>query len=68
MLGVADAIDSVGTPPTGEDLQKGLQNFRSRIDAPLERTALVSGNVAGTTSASGSRKRLGRTLKDIEAT
>lgn len=66
MLGVADAMDSVGTPPTSQDLQKSLQNFRARIDTPFEPAATVAGNLA-TATGGAPRKRLGRTLKDIDS-
>jgi hypothetical protein len=62
MLGVADAIESVGSPATGEDLHKSLQHFRSRIDAPTDKP------VSGGNASAGVRKRLGRTLKDLDAT
>lgn len=67
MLGVADAIETVGSPQSSEELQKSLQGFRSRIDAPMERN-IVAGNLPQGTTATGTRKRLGRTLKDIETT
>jgi hypothetical protein len=65
MLGVADAMESVGTPPTSQDLQKSLQDFRSRIEMPMDRNALTP-SLAGS-SAAPQRKRLGRTLKDIKS-
>lgn len=66
MLGVADAMDSVGTPSGSQDLQKGLQSFRARIELPLESAGNVAGNLASENGAAP-RKRLGRTLKDIES-
>lgn len=59
MLGVADAIDHVGTPPTGQDLHNSLQNFMHNIETPLE-PAAVSG------PKGNSRKRLGRSLRELD--
>ena len=65
MLGVSDAMDSVGTPPTSQDLQKSLQDFRSRIETPMDRGAMTP-SLASTSSAP-QRKRLGRTLNDLKS-
>ena len=66
MLGVADAMESVGTPSSSQDLQASLQSFRARIETPLETAASIGGNLVSTAPVA-SRKRLGRTLKDIES-
>ncbi len=62
MLGVADAIETVGTPPAGSELNKSLQNFLSRIETPLETAPAI----AAKPSAGAPRKRLGRTLRDMD--
>jgi hypothetical protein len=66
MLGVADAMESVGTPSSSQDLQASLQSFRARIESPLETAASIGSNLVSPASGA-SRKRLGRTLKDIES-
>lgn len=65
MLGVADAMESVGTPPSSQDLQKSLQDFRSRIETPLNRESMTPS--LASTSSTPQRKRLGRTLNDIKS-
>lgn len=59
LMGVSDAVGDIGTPPEGDDISKRLlQALRSgqpvvAEDRPLER---------------GSRKKLGRSLEQIQAT
>lgn len=61
MLGVADAIEEVGTPPTSPELQTSLNHFLSRTEAPLEAIAASSGGE----KTSNRNKRLGRSLRDM---
>jgi len=63
MLGVADAIDHVGTPATGQDLHNSLQNFRQNIETPLEPAAVGGGN----SKQPNRNKRLGRSLRELDA-
>ena len=65
LLGVSDAIDTIGSPDESRALNPALLSFAKqpfasqanvRIDEPLSRKP---------TGASG-RKRLGRSLRDIE--
>lgn len=57
--GVADAIDQIGTPPNNEALQNNLQLFLKELDNPVE--------MAGAKVTAGGRKRLGRSLKELES-
>ncbi|HMO15181.1 MAG TPA: hypothetical protein PKD64_17560 [Pirellulaceae bacterium] len=61
MLGVADAVQQVGTPLEGGDLQGSLQHFLQNIEKSSDAN-LVPGNVPN----NGGRKRLGRSLRDID--
>ncbi len=65
LLGVSDAIDTIGSPEENRSLNPALLSFakqplgmqaNARIDEPAQRK---------TPSASG-RKRLGRSLRDID--
>jgi len=58
VMGVADAIDQIGTPPNSKELQTNLQHFLKDLDTPLE--------TVGHKSPTGGRKRLGRSLKELE--
>jgi hypothetical protein len=58
VLGVSDAIETIGTPDNSEDISPKLLAFLRRDGEPeAEKRA-----AGGTT-----RKRLGRTLKDLDA-
>ncbi len=63
LLGVSDAIEQIGTPEESDDVHPGVAAFLQSDKTEKKR---VSGPVApgGTTTAS--RKRLGRSLKDID--
>ena len=63
MLGVADAIEEVGSPPSSPELQASLNHFLTQTEAPLEGIATTSGG-----DKPGSRKRLGRSLRDMGGT
>jgi hypothetical protein len=58
LLGVSDAVQEIGTPENDEDMSRRLleviKNDGKISQATVNRTA------------SGGRKRLGRSLKDIE--
>lgn len=60
MMGVADAIEQVGSPPKSKDLQANLQHFLKNLDSPLEPAAVTSSRSTG-------RKRLGRSLKELDS-
>lgn len=58
LLGVSDAIDHLGHPENGDDVQK-------RLTAALHVEGALPSKKRGPTAAQ--RKRLGRTLKDVDA-
>lgn len=71
LLGVSDAIDQLGTPPSTDELHPDVVAFLQN-GAPAAAAAGVAPKLAGNAGASagrnsgGNRKRLGRSLKDIE--
>ena len=72
LLGVSDAIEQLGTPADSEEIHPGvaafLQSDKTEETKKVGASA-VSGNGASGNGASGSggnRKRLGRSLKDID--
>ena len=62
LLGVSDAIEDLGVPENSDDLHPGVAALLTGDSASGKRTAARGGNKAGT------RKRLGKSLKDIETT
>jgi hypothetical protein len=58
LLGVSDAIEAIGTPENSEDISPRLLEFMRQGTAEGPSKA-----VGGT----GQRKRLGRSLKDLES-
>lgn len=70
LLGVSDAIDQLGTPPSTDELHPDVVAFLQN-GAPAAAAAGVApkltAGTGGTRNTNGSgRKRLGRSLKDIE--
>ncbi len=70
LLGVSDAIDQLGTPPSTDELHPDVVAFLQN-GAPAAAAAGVApklaangGNNPGRSGSAG-RKRLGRSLKDI---
>jgi hypothetical protein len=60
LLGVSDAVETIGTPLDDKTLSERLQAaMEPRLEAA---TVTATAKVGGTTK----RKRLGRTLKDID--
>jgi len=57
LLGVSDAVEQIGTPPDSEELNEQV----SKLLAPQEPETKTTKRVAAT-----KRKRLGRSLKEIE--
>jgi hypothetical protein len=58
LLGVSEAVESIGTPPNGDDMGHHLLEVLRggrKIDAPPQYASLP-----------GKRKKLGRTLNDIQ--
>ena len=73
LLGVSDAIDQLGTPPSTDELHPDVVAFLQN-GAPAAAAAGVAPKLTGNPGAAGgagrsggaNRKRLGRSLKDIE--
>ena len=63
MQGLADAVETMGTPPNEESKEKVLNFLRdeSQVSATQKRVA------AGPTAASGGRRSLGRSMTEIQA-
>lgn len=60
ILGVSDAIDHLGAPPDSEHLQTSLNEFLHHAEDNGGGTATL------TAPATTKRKRLGRSLRDLE--
>lgn len=58
LLGVSDAVDHIGTPREGDDLSHRLLETIRQPNAKL---------ADGRNEATGRPRRLGRTLKELEA-
>lgn len=68
LLGVSDAIETLGTPASTEDLHPSVAGLL-RVEKNAETSPRLAHAGAGGGAVSGSqanRKRLGRSLKDIE--
>ncbi len=71
LLGVSDAIDQLGTPPSTDELHPDVVAFLQN-GAPAAAAAGVAPKLTGNAgggggrNGGGNRKRLGRSLKDIE--
>lgn len=59
LLGVSDAIEQLGTPADSDDVHPGVASFLASDKTEKKR-------VGASSSGSSGRKRLGRSLKDIE--
>ena len=65
LLGVSDAIDQLGTPAATEELHPDVAAFL-QSGAPAVATASAPKLAGGERSGHNSRKRLGRSLKDLD--
>lgn len=64
MLGVSDAIEQLGTPAAADDLHPSVVGFlRADKAVPGEQHKIAASSL----DQDKSRKRLGRSLKEIEA-
>ncbi len=61
ILGVSDAIETIGAPPGSEDITPHLKSMLEPRDH-----AALPGTAVNAASSGGSRKRLGRSLKDLD--
>lgn len=70
LLGVSDAIDQLGTPPATDQLHPDVVAFLQNGNAaasPSVAANIATGSRPGHNGpGNNSRKRLGRSLKDIE--
>ncbi len=66
LLGVSDAIEQIGTPAESGDLHPGVAAFMASEKGETKRVAgSAGGSSAGAGGNANGRKRLGRSLKDI---
>jgi hypothetical protein len=65
LLGVGDAIDQLGTPAEAGDASPQVLAFL-RSDSPVGRITQTESEPAG--PGKSNRKRLGRSLKELEGT
>lgn len=63
LLGVSDAIETLGTPAATEELHPSVAGLL-KVDKGMEAAPMLAHT--GNTANRGNRKRLGRSLKDIE--
>ena len=61
LLGVSDAVEQIGIPPAGDEMSQQLQHVLNRNAA-----AASSGGASQRIVNDSKRKRLGRSLKDLE--
>jgi hypothetical protein len=62
LLGVSDAVEEIGLPPDGDEIGKRLQRALKH-ETPTGNAALPG---PGNTPEGGKRKRLGRSLRDLD--
>lgn len=62
LLGVSDAIEQLGTPADSEDVHPGVAAFLASEKSEKSEKKRVGAAASGGTG----RKRLGRSLKDID--
>jgi hypothetical protein len=67
LLGVSDAIETLGTPAAAEELHPSVAGLL-KVEKGMEPAPMLAhaGSHAGNPANRGNRKRLGRSLKDIE--
>jgi hypothetical protein len=62
LLGVSDAVEQIGIPPAGDEMSQQLQHVLNRNAA----AATSTGGSPQRVAIDAKRKRLGRSLKDLE--
>jgi hypothetical protein len=67
LLGVSDAIDTIGSPEAGRELNPAMLAFAKHGET-LSKTHNIEETTARKIPGSTGRKRLGRSLRDIEPT
>jgi hypothetical protein len=66
LMGVTDAVDGIGTPPSGDDMSQKLMEL-IRSGGPRLEGSESAMAVATLPSAPARRRKLGRTLSEIQA-
>jgi hypothetical protein len=68
LLGVGDAVDQLGTPPQSEQVTESLKTFLGSSANSGQRPGLAGPTNPATIAGSqrAARKRLGRSLKDLD--
>ena len=62
LLGVSDAVEQIGTPPDAESIQPHVAAMLAGENDPKQKRGGKPG------AKSGGRKRLGKSLKEMDAT
>ena len=65
LLGVSDAIDTIGSPDDNRTLNPAIMSF-ARQPLALQSSSLADEPVTRKLPTSSGRKRLGRSLRDID--
>lgn len=65
LLGVSDAIEQIGTPAESSDLHPGVAAFMASDKTEAGKKRVTAGGKTGNSTTAAGRKRLGRSLKDI---
>ena len=67
LQGVSDAVETIGAPDQDAQLHPSIAALaNNKGQKPLKLTAAAAGSATPAASSAGGRKRLGRSLKDIE--
>jgi hypothetical protein len=67
LLGVGDAIEHLGTPPDQQQLDPRVRAFlNADSPAPALTAQAATATIPSSTPVAANRKRLGRSLKDLE--
>lgn len=66
LLGVTDALESIGSPDDNNKLHPALIPFQGAAAVKAQTAAIEGEAVSRKANTTTARKRLGRSLKDIE--
>lgn len=67
LYGVSDAVGEIGEPADGESMNKRLLEVLRNAPEPGSAPRLTSSGSTATATASPKRRRLGRSLSDIQS-
>lgn len=65
LLGVNDALETLGTPETSRDLNPVLAGLLKQSDSGMNQTENIASGATKRIGSTAGRKRLGRSLRDI---